>query len=275
VSTIGANSCEGLNFVVAMAKWQDRNNLMPTGRLDTATLSKFTQDHGTLELPKNFGIVVPKVLYRGAMIEKVEQLAALRDNFGIQRVVSLHNHPDIARMCYREGLEHVAAPLECGTPNEFGRKILGKSVSSFLQSKPTYIHCFFGRDRTGGVVARFRTENGWSCKSAYAEAKSYGFQDIFVDLIDWFAELCDKPPIDTNKIRKLLKDKTPYENPEIEEQEQPLLEPNLNPVPNDMPFGNPYQDSSEHAYVTWADTINSVAPTGILSIPIPSGSTGV
>jgi len=80
-------------------------------------------------------------------------------------------------------------------------------------------------------------------------------------------------------MRKLIKNLTPYENPEVTEdvkcQEQDSLDPYLNPTPNDMPFGNPYTDISEHSYVTWADTINSVSPTGILSIPLPIGSTGV
>ena len=279
VCETGSRSCNGRDLVVALAKWQDSNDLRPTGKLDLITLSKFAKDYSALELPKNFGVVVPKALYRGAIIEKPEQLETLRDKFGVQRIVSLHNHPDIARMCHHAGLEHVAAPLECGASGDFGRKILGDSVFEFLSDRPTYIHCFYGQDRTGGVVARFRTESGWPCDAAYAEAKAYGFKDMFVDLIDWFSELCDKPPVDTRKIRKFLKNRPPYKNPEVSKEkclmEQPLLEPHLNPVPNDMPFGNPYQDSSEHAYVTWADTINNVAPTGILSIPVPTGSTGV
>jgi protein tyrosine/serine phosphatase len=495
--SVGLKSRFDRDLVVALAKWQDINNLKPTGKLDGPTLFKFANDYEELGvsssgLPRNFGTVIPGQLYRGGMIDGVEQLVELRDKFGIQRIVSLHNNPEIARMCNDIGLEHVPAPLECGASNEPGRKVFGNSVSTFLREKPTYIHCWYGKDRTGGVVARFRTETGWPCEAAYREAKSYGFQDVFVDLIDWFSENCDTPPVDTSKMRSLLEKSTPYTNPEVsvcagidfedrtkkpevftfedeepkkpsiydkfddpvdfvrkynpkitmpqnvpdyqevakgletpqdmpishegiepgdpegqyylldvsdqvmakyrtkeqaitnadmskwayrivydktgefaddpimaivvapdaiiwsksreyltnlekqypigpfylfdywgrvimtyedkeqairnaernmyishinyqplgnpahgktmwrkppysekDTQEQEALDPHLNPVPNDMPFGNPYMDASEHAYTTWADTINSVSPTGILSIPVPIGSTGV
>jgi len=492
VHKTGSKSCFGPNLVVALAKWQDLNNLDPTGKLNKITLATFAKGCKTLGLPRNFGVVVPGQLYRGGMIDGIEQLVALRDRLDIQRIVSLHNNPEITRMCDDLGLEHVPAHLETGASNEFGRKVLGNSVSTFLREKPTYIHCWFGKDRTGGVVARYRTETGWPCEAAYREAKSYGFQDIFVDLVDWFSENCAKPPINTAKMRTLLENQTPYENskitvtaiefedrtkphdvekeeveekpkkpdmwtkyddpvehackdkpdvfmphnipdyqviaeglekpqdipitnegmdpqdPEgkyyvmdiqhnllakynneeqalknaqgskwafrivydensefaddpvmsiimgdeaiiwerswgyirdIEEQypigpfylldywgrviqtyenkaqaiknaeknmyishvnyqplgnpekgetvwkkpphvekdvkEQNMLDPHINPVPNDMPFGNPYVEQSEHAYTTWADTINSVAPSGMLSIPLPIGSTGV
>ena len=469
-ASIGSQSCEGPDFIVALAQWQDAHNLTPTGKLDKETLTHFNKNYGVMSLPRNFGVVVPGKLYRGALIDNIEQLSMLRDKFGIQRIVSLHSSPEIGRMCNKIGLEHVPAPLESGTSDEFGRKILGNSVSKFLLEKPTYIHCWFGKDRTGGVIARFRTETGWPCEAAYREAKAYGFQDIFVDFIDWFSENCDKPPINTDNIRKLFKNTNPYVNPEItseadskpdifkkyddpvahvrkdkptvvlphnipdmnvvqeglerpqempithegiekgdpdgpyylvdlidnvmeryntkeqaiknaenskwafriiydesnenpqdpimalvenpeaivwakpweyvrkiesqypigpfylidywgrivmsydnkdqairnaegnmyisqvnyqplgdpikgqkvwekpphiEGKEQNAFDPILNPVPNDMPFGNPYADATEHSYTTWSDTINSVSPTGILSIPIPSGSTGV
>lgn len=208
------NTIEG---VIKLAEKQYENKELITGKVKKNSF------------PRNFG-KVEEGLYRGGFIENTQQLQALKD-LGVERVISLHNNPEITRMCNKIGLEHIIAPLEEGKPEEYGRNILGDNISDFLLQKPTYIHCWFGADRTGGVVARFRTENGWSNKDAYLEAKKYGFKDVFVDLIDWFCELNDEPiPVDTNKIRKLLKS-SPYKNPEIMEQNAAIPA-----SPTDAPF---------------------------------------
>jgi hypothetical protein len=95
---------------------------------------------------------------------------------------------------------------------------------------------------------------------AYREAKSHGFKDIFVDLIDWFSELCDKKPVDTDKIRRMMGNIEPYVNPE-EDEEQDCSLPT--PAPDDVPFpGTPGYTS----YIT------SPTPVGISSIPFGIGS---
>lgn len=163
-------------------------------------------------------------------------LQSLKD-LGVQRVVALHSNPAVMRLCNKMDVEYVPAFLENGDKTDLGRKIFGKSVSYFLLKKPTYIFCFFGKDRTGGVIARFRTENGWSCEQAYNEAKSFGFSDLFVDLIDWFSEFCLDKPVDTNKVRKFLNGENPYVNPELSDVEQDCLSPTPNDVPD--PTGTP------------------------------------
>jgi len=234
--------------IVEIAEQQYNNKEPITGKL-----SSKKKDN---KYPRNFGVVVSGKLYRGGFIDNIKQLQALKD-LGVERVVSLHNNPDITRMCNKLGLEHVIAPIETGKPEEYGRKILGDNISKYLLKKPTYVHCWFGKDRTGGVIARFRTENGWSNKDAYLEAKSYGFTDIFVDLIEWFCENNGKPPVDTVKIRTLLK-QSPYENPEIIEQNAiaPLG------TPTDTPFRN-----YNSPYYTWTDDITGVNPYMSLSMP--------
>jgi len=250
------------DFVVGLASWQAKSGLQPTGKLDVETLNKIGDLRpNPRSLPRNFAVVVPGMVYRGGMIDDHAQLEAMK-SLGVERVISLHANPDIARMCNDVGLEHVPAFLESGRPEEYGRNILGNCVTKLLVQKPCYVHCYFGQDRTGGVIARFRTENGWPCKAAYAEAKAYGFKDMFVDLIDWFSEPCGEKPVDTDKIRESLGDKEPYENPELEEQEQECSLPT--PARNDVPFPEP-------ASVGYTTYITSTVPTGIMSIPFAPG----
>lgn len=245
------------DFVINLATWQAKNGLAPTGKLNKETLNKVVElKPNTNSLPRNFAVVVPGSVYRGGIIDNLNQLEALK-SLGVERIISLHANPDIARMCNEIGLEHLPAFLESGKPEEFGRNIFGESVSKVLLQKPCYVHCYFGQDRTGGVIARFRTENGWPCKAAYAEAKANGFQDIFVDMIDWFSEPCGEKPVDTDKIRKLLGNKEPYENPE-----QECAFPT--PAPDDVPF----PEASEMGYSKY---ITSPTPTGIMSIPFSPG----
>jgi len=255
------------DFVLRIAEFQILCGLKPTGKINEDIFKKVANIRFS-EFPKNFGIVIPGKLYRGALIDRPIQLRALRDQCGVQRVVSLHDNFEMPRICSFLGIEHVPAHMERCSIEEPGRRVFEDSVSEFLLQKPTYIHCYYGQDRTGGVIARLRTEMGWPCKLAYLEAKSYGFKDIFADFIDWFCEPTgESPPVNTDKIRMILGDRSPYVNPELT---QNLLEP----TPTDLPFGNPYDELSNHTYLTWADTVNNITPMSITP-PIPTGSHGV
>lgn len=267
------STCTSEEEVFKLACWQVKNSIHPTGKLDKQTVLKLSEGIVSDNLPRNFGTVVPGKLYRGGIIDNIEQIKNLKDKFGIKRIISLHNHPEIGRMCGELGIEHLPAPIEIGTSEEYGRKILGPNVSKLLSEKPTYIHCWFGSDRTGGVIARFRTENGWTNRDAYLEAKAYGFKDLFADLIDWFSEVGKGPvPVDTKQIRrmikKLLKDPNcPYKNPEITEQDAQF-------TPESTPTDEPLRGEIETfpRYERWSDTVKSVNP--IMTMTPPAGLTG-
>jgi len=272
IEKIAGLNFDSTEFAMCVAHFQAVKNLKPTGKLDNLTLRKIAEMMKFQDFPRNFGIVIPGQLYRGGLLEHPAQVRALRDQCGVKRIVSLHDNPEVPRICKFLGIEHVPAFMEQCAPEELGRKVFGNSVSDFLLQKPTYIHCYYGQDRTGGVIARLRTEMGWPCKLAYLEAKSLGFKDIFADFIDWFCEPSgEKPPVDTDKIRVFLGGRSPYVNPELT---QHLLEPSLEPTPTDMPFGNPYDVVSNHTYLTWADTVNNITPSS-MTPPIPIGSHGV
>lgn len=50
-------------------------------------------------------------------------------------------------------------------------------------SRPVFVHCQHGRDRTGTMVGIYRiAHDGWNFKSAYTEMKEKGFRTFFVGL---------------------------------------------------------------------------------------------
>lgn len=215
------------NGVMKIANYQSENGIEPDGKL-TRELYEKLKDYLPLNenLPRNFGVVVPYSLFRGGIIKNEEEIKSLK-NLGVKRIISLHTSPNISMLCKKYDIENIIAPIELGKKTEIGRNVLGENVSKILTEVPTYIHCYFGKDRTGGVVARFRTENGWSKEDAYNEAKSFGFLDEFVDLIDWFCECgTGECPVDTSK--QPIDDF--YKN-----QELTIALPQ---IPNDMPYIN-------------------------------------
>jgi protein tyrosine/serine phosphatase len=51
-------------------------------------------------------------------------------------------------------------------------------------TRPIYVHCLHGRDRTGFVIAAFEiVHNGWTVEEAYQEAVDKGHNRWFHDLI--------------------------------------------------------------------------------------------
>lgn len=214
-----AEPCDS-DFGARLACWQDSHGLEPNGKLDDVTLAAVRAqmpDHRNF--PRNFGIVWPGRLFRGGQPDTPDQLAAMRDKLGLRRVVTLNQDmPEIADWCQDLGLEHVQADLAAGRPDEPGWEVLGPDIAEFMLRVPTFVHCRHGMDRTGGVVGACRTARGWPCDLAYREAKSYGFKDRFVDMVDRMAQACRHdththrhPPYDIDVVRRLLEEREEQE----------------------------------------------------------------
>jgi len=269
--TLGARIGDGC-FRERLAEWQADRGIEPTGRLDRLTLAMLRSQLGHRNFdrfPRNFGMVSqqPHCLCRGGLPDSEDQLKALRDELGIRRIVSLDTRfPELAGWCANLGLEHVPLPFEHGSPADEGWTLMGPSVSGFLSESPTYVHCLHGADRTGGIVARHRTESGWPCDLAYREAKAYGFKDMFVDMIDRFVDTCScdpeshrHPPLDTSYIRNALRKQTRNEH-----IEQNLIEP----TPADLQF-----NTENQGYSSGPGSFMS-NPYGIRSIPVATEGGG-
>lgn len=246
------------DFAVALAEWQWRNNLDPTGKLDRSTMACLrARMMSAAGLPRHFGVVTD-TLYRGGQPDNPDQLRNLTDKLGVRRVITLNSDkPELAEWCNRLGMEYLYAPLDDGSPDEEGWTVIDKWLSGDPLSVPTYVHCRHGMDRTGGLVALVRTEMGWPCDLAYDEAKGFGFKDCFYHMIDRFVGSCRcdpgshcHPPIDTVMIRKML-----------EQFPSGVMIQNLvEPTPSDLHY-----TTDGETYDSGADTI--LSPFSIRSIP--------
>jgi len=123
-------------------------------------------------------IQVDERLYRGGAPneEGVEYL----HEAGVKTVISLQGKSDardeIEAQATRLGMEYMTLPMSVYT------RPTDDQILSFIDTvltpakQPVFVHCASGRDRTGTVVAVYRTVvYGWGPKEAYNEAKKYGF----------------------------------------------------------------------------------------------------
>jgi tyrosine-protein phosphatase SIW14 len=120
----------------------------------------------------NFGQVTPS-LFRGAQPsgDGFDALAKM----GVGIVVDLRGDSDNEReRVTKLGMEYVAIPSHCSHMTEDG-------VAKFLTlvrehpDKKVFVHCKYGVDRTGMMVAAYRISQGWTAEESRREMESFGF----------------------------------------------------------------------------------------------------
>lgn len=128
----------------------------------------------TLEGLPNLGQVTP-TLYRGGQptMEGLETLAKM----GVGVVVDLREGTREAERdeVTKLGMHYVAIPWHCSHPDD-------ATVAKFLtvlrnnRDNTIFVHCYFGTDRTGMMIAAYRmSEQGWTPEEAKKEMRAYGF----------------------------------------------------------------------------------------------------
>ena len=66
------------------------------------------------------------------------------------------------------------------------------AIVSDPKNQPVYVHCLYGSDRTGAMVALYRMAlQQWSAKAAIEEMKNggFGFHMVFANLITYLKEV--------------------------------------------------------------------------------------
>jgi tyrosine-protein phosphatase SIW14 len=135
---------------------------------------------------ENFARVNP-ALYRGAQPtdEGLKQLKAM----GIKTVIDFRSHHTTHKQVEAAGMMAVEIPLKADLgsvpPDDAELKKFFEIVLDPAR-QPVYIHCAFGKDRTGTMAAVYRLEiDGWTPDEALQEMEAFGYHNIYVDLINF------------------------------------------------------------------------------------------
>lgn len=120
--------------------------------------------------------VVPGKLFRGSA-PAPKDVAWLKDRLGVKKIVSLDKGAGdrIDRATKLLGIEHVMMPIDETRQSllEFLSHDLKKLL---LDGGPTFVHCIYGKDRTGLAIAMFKCKYmGTDPEVALKEAESLGF----------------------------------------------------------------------------------------------------
>lgn len=124
-----------------------------------------------------FKEVIPHQLYRGGCPDTYSDLTELQE-YGVQQIISL----DLKSFKHVEKMLPLSMEVKSFPLLEFeenGQDLILQKLDSCsimeLFKKPTFVHCRYGKDRTGALIARYRTESGWTFEQAIQEAVLLGF----------------------------------------------------------------------------------------------------
>ena len=106
---------------------------------------------------------------------------------GVKTVIDFRSYHATKKQVEAAGMSPVEIPIKAdlgSTPpdEEAIRKFFEVVLDPAKQ--PVYIHCAFGKDRTGTMAAIYRLEiDGWTPDEAMQEMEAFGYHNIYRDLI--------------------------------------------------------------------------------------------
>jgi len=139
----------------------------------------------------NFGIVEEYQLYRGSMLVGTENYDYLKD-LGIKTVINLKIEDSAIEFVSEQNalLKRNISLYYIPMPNVAAPSIA--QAMEFLtyvydiHTKPVFVHCHRGADRTGVMAALFRITQGYTAAKALFEAQKYNMaSNIHVDKVNF------------------------------------------------------------------------------------------
>jgi hypothetical protein len=115
-------------------------------------------------------------LYRGSA-PSPRDVELLKNYYGINKIVSLDEESGrrIDKSCKLLNIKHIMCPID-GTKDSLLKFLHHDIKNLLLNDGPTFIHCKYGKDRTGLAVAIFKCKYmGEDPEMAIRDAKSLGF----------------------------------------------------------------------------------------------------
>ncbi|HEX7175277.1 MAG TPA: tyrosine-protein phosphatase [Pyrinomonadaceae bacterium] len=160
----------------------------------SAAVAATAQDAPKYEELPNFHQVNAH-LYRGAQPRAggVRRLPAL----GVRTVVNLraadeNSHAEEAE-ARAAGLQYFNVPLPPYARPDDEQIERALALIDAPENRPVFVHCKYGEDRTGTVVAAYRiSREGWTYKRAAVEAEQQGMSRMQFEMKDFIADYYEK-----------------------------------------------------------------------------------
>jgi len=123
-------------------------------------------------------------IYRGPRLDDLNELESLK----IHTILNLEDNSEAIKKeneaAEQLGMVVINIPMSGISrpkPADLSRAV---KIIEDQASRPIYVHCLHGRDRTGFVIAAYKIiHNGWTVEKAYQEAVEKGHNRWFDDLI--------------------------------------------------------------------------------------------
>jgi len=145
-------------------------------------------------MPINFDKVDENV-YRGGKPNTYD-LHLLKNVFKINRIISLDQDAGLSIAPYVKslGIEHFIIPISYEGSDQEITYLKNNIINLLTDNKPTYIHCLYGKDRTGLAIIFYRMKTGYSKEQAIAEADKFGFcKGLHPDTDKYYKSFIDMP----------------------------------------------------------------------------------
>jgi len=129
-------------------------------------------------------IKVSEGIYRGPRLADLNELESLK----IHTILNLEDNSEAiqkeSKAAEQLGMVMINIPMSEISRPKPADLLRAVKIIEDQSSRPVYVHCLHGRDRTGFVIAADKIMyQGWSVEKAYQEALDKGHNRLFYDLI--------------------------------------------------------------------------------------------